>query len=191
MSTVITSKERIFQEAALLFQSKGYAATSIRELADKVGLKPSSFYSHISSKEEILKTICQRAGTTFANGLEEIIARNGTAFESLTAIIDLHITVAFEDPSAITVFNDEWRHLTGEALQEFRANRKHYQQSVTGLIRQAISDKGISENDPNVIFNTLIGATRWLHFIKAPALSTRERIRGQVRALLLFGMKGA
>jgi len=54
-----------------------------------------------------------------------------------------------------------------------------------------MAENGISENDPNVIFNTLIGATRWLHFIKAPSLSSRERIRAQVKSLLIFGLKGA
>ena len=48
--TVKTSKERIFEEAAILFTEKGYQASSMRDLSDRVGLKPSSFYNHIKSK---------------------------------------------------------------------------------------------------------------------------------------------
>ncbi|MBK6904959.1 MAG: helix-turn-helix transcriptional regulator [Saprospirales bacterium] len=48
-------KQEIFEEAAKLFQEKGYGAASMRDLADRVQLKASSLYSHIRKKEEILQ----------------------------------------------------------------------------------------------------------------------------------------
>jgi len=184
-----SKKKLIFIEAAHLFQSKGYAATSMRELATKVGLKPSSFYSHIKSKEEILEKICMEAADRFLVGLEEIKATTNGSFERWTRIVDLHIDIAFANPSAITVFNDEWRHLTGDALDTFRQKRKAYQAGVVEIIRAAIADQQLQDLDATLMFNTMIGATRWLHFISSPGAASAERIREQINSLLLNGMK--
>ena len=184
-----TKKNRIFTEAAQLFQTKGYAATSMRELAAKVGLKPSSFYSHIKSKEEILQTICMQAAVRFLEGLYAIRNSGKSAHAQWEAIIDLHVDVAFDDPSAITVFNDEWRHLTGEALDTFRKKRKEYQSGVVDIIRQAITSGKLKELDATLVFNTMIGATRWLHFISSPNRATADRIREQIKTVLFEGMK--
>jgi len=182
-----TKKELIFIEAAKLFQSKGYAATSMRDLATQVGLKPSSFYSHIKSKEEILEIICQRAAALFAEGLLKIEKKELSAVETIEQIIDLHVDVAFGNPSAITVFNDEWKHLTGTALQAFRASRKKYQDGVIQVIKKGISDSSIKTLDATIIFNTIIGGTRWLHFINNPTEAMSNRIRKQLKDILLHG----
>ncbi len=183
-----TKKERIFIEAAKLFQSKGYAATSMRELAKQVGLKPSSFYSHIKSKEEILEIICKRASALFSEGLEKIISQKLSPIKTLEQIIDLHVEVAFGNPSAITVFNDEWKHLTGEALKSFRANRKSYQNAVIAVIKSGIENGNLKNLDATIIFNTIIGGTRWLHFINNPSEAMANRIRKQLKDILLRGM---
>jgi len=189
MSVNITKKERIFIEAAKLFQSKGYAATSMRELAEEVGLKPSSFYSHIKSKEEILERICSNAASRFHAGLEHILTDFTIPGLQFEAIIDLHVSIAFADPSAITVFNDEWRHLTGTALDTFRQKRKEYQAGVVDIIRQGIESGKLRELDATLVFNTMIGATRWLHFISSPSAASADRIRKQLKMLLLQGMQ--
>ena len=51
------TKEKILEAALDLFSVKGFEATSISQLADTVGIRKASLYSHFSSKQEILDTL--------------------------------------------------------------------------------------------------------------------------------------
>ena len=52
----MTTKERIVQEALNLFSIKGFKGTSVKNIADEVGIKDSSLYKHFGSKQEIFDT---------------------------------------------------------------------------------------------------------------------------------------
>ena len=47
-------RDDVLEAAAALFATKGYAATSIRDIAQQVGLMSGSLYYHFESKEQIL-----------------------------------------------------------------------------------------------------------------------------------------
>lgn len=47
-------REQILEVAARLFTSKGYAATSTREIAEAVGIRQASLYYHFAGKGEIV-----------------------------------------------------------------------------------------------------------------------------------------
>ena len=53
----MNTKEKIFDVALDLFSKKGYDSVSLREIAEEVGIKKSSIYSHYPSKEAILMDI--------------------------------------------------------------------------------------------------------------------------------------
>ena len=53
----MNTKEKIFEASLDLFSKKGYDSVSLREIADNVGIKKSSIYSHYPSKEAILMDI--------------------------------------------------------------------------------------------------------------------------------------
>ena len=53
----MSTKERIVDEALTLFSIKGYKGTSVKQIANAVGIKDSSLYKHFKSKQEILDTI--------------------------------------------------------------------------------------------------------------------------------------
>ena len=53
----MNTKEKIFDVALDLFSKKGYDSVSLREIAEEVGIKKSSIYSHYPSKETILISI--------------------------------------------------------------------------------------------------------------------------------------
>ena len=53
----MTTKEKIVDEALTLFSTKGYKGTSVKSIADAVGIKDSSLYKHFKSKRDIFDTI--------------------------------------------------------------------------------------------------------------------------------------
>ena len=53
----MNTKEKIFEVSLDLFSKKGYDSVSLREIAEEVGIKKSSIYSHYPSKEAILMDI--------------------------------------------------------------------------------------------------------------------------------------
>jgi AcrR family transcriptional regulator len=55
----LSTKQKILTGAVNLFAVKGYTETSIRELADAVGLKGGSIYNHFQSKNAILQYILE------------------------------------------------------------------------------------------------------------------------------------
>jgi AcrR family transcriptional regulator len=77
------TKERIFEAAIDIFALKGYDATSMREIAEAVGIKKASMYSHYKSKDEILEKILEYPIGRMGNigpqdiGTEELIVSMG------------------------------------------------------------------------------------------------------------------
>ncbi len=49
-----TTRERILHEAEQLFVERGYHATALQEVADRVGITKAALYYHFSSKAQIL-----------------------------------------------------------------------------------------------------------------------------------------
>ena len=99
-------KTLIFEEAARLFREKGYQATSMRDLAERVDLEPSSLYSHIRSKGELLQKICFDCANRFTDTMEEILAEDTTPLEKIRKLVEVHIDVALTRPTSTTGFND-------------------------------------------------------------------------------------
>ncbi|MCD5322242.1 MULTISPECIES: TetR/AcrR family transcriptional regulator [Pontibacillus] len=55
------SKDKILTEALYLFSNKGYEGTALSELAERVGMKKASIYSHFKNKEEIFWAVIDGA----------------------------------------------------------------------------------------------------------------------------------
>ena len=55
----MTTKEKITEEALTLFAEKGYKGTSVKNIADAVGIKDASLYNHFRSKQEIFDSIVE------------------------------------------------------------------------------------------------------------------------------------
>lgn len=68
----MNTKEKIFNISLDLFSKKGYDSVSLREIAEEVGIKKSSIYSHYSSKEAILMDIFNQFTNSFEIDSEEI-----------------------------------------------------------------------------------------------------------------------
>ena len=186
----MSKKQEIFEQAAILFQEKGYGAASMRDLAERVQLKASSLYSHIRRKEEILEKICSDQALRFIEAMAVVEKLDASAAKKVEALLALHIRTALEDPTSITVFNDEWKHLEEPYLGEFLERRREYEQRFREIIRKGIEAGDFRPIDPNTAVNTLLTSIRWLHY-RQYSRSPEEtgKLEKEVIALLMGGLK--
>ncbi|WP_160677542.1 TetR/AcrR family transcriptional regulator [Clostridium sp. C8-1-8] len=69
---------RIKEAGLKLFSQKGFDGTTIKDIASEAGLKPSSIYSHFSSKEEIFVTVwreCISKAGVGVSSVKEYVAK--------------------------------------------------------------------------------------------------------------------
>jgi TetR/AcrR family transcriptional regulator, cholesterol catabolism regulator len=183
------SREAIYQAAALLFQEKGYAGTSMRELAQKVGLEASSLYSHIASKEELLSEICLTLANRFLEGIREIRNSNAGATDQLSEVIKLHVNMASGSIPSVTVFNDEWKHLSEPLRKDFLNMRKMYEQEVLNILEEGIASGEIRPLDSKIAMYSFLTALRWIHYWFKPGRIGKERLYLNLKVMLLDGLK--
>ena len=57
MSKGSKTKDKILKHALKLFSTKGYKASTVRDIAGSIGIKQSALYNHFKNKDEILETL--------------------------------------------------------------------------------------------------------------------------------------
>ncbi len=184
-----SKRELIYAAAAQLFREKGYAATSVRDLAKAVDLKASSLYNHIRSKEEILRAICFRNAERFLQEMEQVEQGGGGPAGQVRTLLSLHIRMATEDVTSITAFNDEWRHLSEPDLSAFKHLRRDYEQRFCRILKGGIQQGVFRPGDAKVYFYTLLAAVRWIYDRPHTTKElSNEALEHMVRQLLLEGL---
>lgn len=68
-----STAERILDAAEDLFAEKGYAATSLGDVADRVGIRSPSLYNHFRNKEALYEAVLERLLLEFSRPLQEMV----------------------------------------------------------------------------------------------------------------------
>lgn len=124
-NTAAPPREQVLHAAAQLFVTQGFAATSTREIADKVGIRQASLYYHFTGKDEILSELLERSVRPTVDRVEQI--EQLTASESpetalyALALLDVH-TLA-EAPDNIGTLATHPDVTSSEAFDAFRSIR--------------------------------------------------------------------
>jgi TetR/AcrR family transcriptional regulator, cholesterol catabolism regulator len=163
-------------------------------LAERVDLKVSSLYSHIGSKEELLRKICFDNAALFTKGMSHVEKMEGSVIEKIKAIIALHVDVAVKNPSSVTVFSNEWKHLSDDESEQFNLNnflvlRKDYENRFRQIIIHGINNGELKKTNPDIALFTILTSVRWLHYWYKPSrnINSSELIN-QISSLLLNGV---
>jgi AcrR family transcriptional regulator len=190
-ATNLTRKEQVIRKAAELFREKGYVASSMRDLAQKLGIEAASLYSHIRSKEEILQNLCFDMASEFRKSLEEVEKQNLTASEKLRRGIIGHIQVMARDLTASAVFMNEHRHLSQPYLRDFLLLRINYINRFKSIIEAGVASGEFKTTiDKKLAVMTLFSSLNWMPLWYDP-MGTIEPVELglQLADMLVNGLK--
>ena len=159
-----TKKDVIIQNASALFRVKGFNATSMRELAEAVGVEASSLYNHIGSKSELLQDICFKIAREFTSHLEQTENAAGSKLSMIENIIRFHIHMMLDEFDEVFVANHEWKYLKEPYLGNFLNQRRMYEKRLVALVEAGIKTKEFKKTNPYVTVLTILSALRGLEF---------------------------
>ncbi len=187
----LSRKEQVIRKAAELFREKGYAASSMRDLAQKLGIEAASLYSHIKSKEEILQSLCFDMAAEFRKSLDEVEKQKGPASEKLRKGIICHIQVMAKDLTASAVFMNEHRYLSQPYLREFLLLRINYINRFKAMIDEGIKTGEFKETiDKKLAVMTLFSSLNWMPMWYDPHSNiVPEGLGQQLSDMLVNGLK--
>jgi TetR/AcrR family transcriptional regulator, cholesterol catabolism regulator len=192
MKTVVkkSRKQQIEEKATVLFQERGYAATSMRDLAQDLGIEAASLYSHIKSKEEILQKICFRMAEEFFSAWQEVELENSSQAAKMEKAMIAHVKVITKDTDASAVFFNEWRHLSEPFLSEFLGMRDDYEGRFKKILRDGMASGEFKIVDEKFMMLTILSSLNWTHnWYKPEGNLTPEEIGKRLSGLLLNGLK--
>jgi TetR/AcrR family transcriptional regulator, cholesterol catabolism regulator len=186
----LSRKEQVIRKAAELFKEKGYVASSMRDLAQKLGIEAASLYSHIKSKEEILQNLCFDMANEFRKSLDEVEKQNLTASERLRKGIIGHIQVMAKDLTASAVFMNEHRHLSQPFLRDFLLLRINYINRFKAMIEQGMDSGEFKNNiDKKLAVMTLFSSLNWMPQWYDPDGKIDPELGSQLADMLVNGLK--
>ena len=158
-----TRRQAIEDVASDLFREHGYAATSIRDIARALSVQGASLYAHVSSKEDVLWAIVDRAANRFEAAADRAEAdaqalRPGDPAEAIAALVDAHVGVVTADVAEAGVFATEWRSLGDERRAGILARRDAYQARFRRHIEEGIAIGAFAMTDPAIAASTVLSA---------------------------------
>jgi AcrR family transcriptional regulator len=142
-----SKKELILEKAASMFRQKGFAATSMRDLAETVGIEAASLYNHIRSKNEILEAICFDVANRFNNNMALIESGHQNSISKIETLLRFHIRQMVEKYEEVYVSDREWKHLEEPYLSNFQNQRSSYRKKFASIIEDGMQKNEIRKID--------------------------------------------
>jgi AcrR family transcriptional regulator len=161
----ITTKSRIDTGAAQLFVRNGYDGTSMRDLARNLGLRPSSIYGHVKSKQELLFRVMERLMYVVLYRANRALTAHGGPDELVRRLVVTN--VCQPGPSETALLQSELRNLR----PSYRASITRKQEEYRRLWLRVLNDgrkRGVFKiKDPKLVFlgidGALIHIERWFN----------------------------
>ncbi len=152
------TKEKILKTALKLFSTKGYKATTVRDIAGAMGVKQSALYNHFKNKDEILETLIGNLTssaivTLFADKEPQTAAKQGKSL--LMGIATTFKLLSFDSQNEALFKLLMQEMFRNERIREIY-NEHFYQENVKKLSTyffMMMQEEQIKSSDPLLLAN--------------------------------------
>lgn len=149
---------RVLRAAAYLFHLQGYSRTTVREIAQVVGIQSGSLFHHFKTKEDILCAVMTEAIIYNLGQMQKAVDQADTTYEQLKGLIIAELqSINGDTGAAMAVLVHEWTLLPKPRQAELLAMRQQYEQIWFAVLQRAYTEQLI-QHDP-ILWRRLIGGS--------------------------------
>lgn len=150
-----------------LFADRGYRSTSMKDIAERLGVRAPSLYNHVSSKQELLVAIMDTAMDRALSALDGALAGVDDETEALRRATESLVLDFLRFPAEVTICNTEVRSLDTAHRAAIVAKRDAYAARVREIIERGCSAGTFTTRSPQLAAFAVLelgnGAKSWFH----------------------------
>lgn len=182
--------ERILKAAGKLFREKGFAATTVREIASAANMLPGSLHYRYASKDDVLLALMNRAVKRAMSAVRTAIGDVKDPVEKVRLALRAHLELLCNGDDSLYVLLFDWRSLPAGAREGVERERGRYESFWDGMLYEAHgSGRARPILDIELVRHFGFGAINWVATWYRPG---GERTPGQIAdtffAYLAYGL---
>jgi len=158
-------RAEIIESASHLFEEKGYAHTSMNDIADAVGVRKPTLYHYFDTKDEILYSLHEEVINPLLTKQEQRIADGVPADRMVLEIIADIMALVHEHKGHVRAYYENHRQLPERHRATSQEKRRRYQSMLEDALEQGMRDGTFRALDARLtslaIFGTVNMAYQW------------------------------
>ena len=163
MTEVQDRRELILSTSAEMFARRGLRATTVRGIADAVGMLSGSLYHHFPSKDAIVDEVLTRYLDAIRVRYAVVLASGKGPAECLHDLVVTSLEVAEEQPHATAIYQNEGQYLREmPGFSKIQSAAAEIQQAWLQVIAAGVADGSFRDDIPSRVFYRLIRDAVWL-----------------------------
>jgi len=170
-----STKSRITSGAGDLFVRSGFHGTSMRDVADRVGLRASSLYRHVKNKQELLLRVLERLMNEALEGARLAVAAGDEPRECVRQLVRANICLA--RPNETALLQSELKNLAPHYRRQIIRKQHEYRRLWLSVLERGMSQNVFKVEDPKLAFFGIVGALNYVeHWFNPSGKLSREDV---------------
>jgi TetR/AcrR family transcriptional regulator, cholesterol catabolism regulator len=154
-------RNTILNAAAQIFSQKGYHAASMQDIAASVRLQKASLYHHVSSKQEILALLLDKALDLLIERLSGVVDQPVAPEVKLRNAMVSYLSVLSEHKELASILLLEHRSLEPHLQSRHNPRRNRFEKLWRDLIQEGLEADVYCFSDPSLAAKALLGVMNW------------------------------
>src|SRR5262245_22861316 len=155
-------EREILERAAELFAERGFAGTTVQDIADALGMSRPALYYYVKSKEVILQQLVENLSINDAKVLEKIASRrSGDPVEKLREMALQLATNAGSNPHQTQILAQSKHHLPDPIAKLNLDAERSIAKRIMGVLEAGIGKGQFRDVDPHTAALAIIGMCLW------------------------------
>jgi AcrR family transcriptional regulator len=179
-------ESKLFDVASELFSERGYASTSLQDIADAMGMSRPALYYYVRSKEDILGRLVEEFPRRDAEIVRELVERDDlTPKEKLRAAVTATVERSAEVPLRLRLLIRNEHHLGGELADEYAAARRAVLRTFQEIVEEGTSRGAFRPLNARTTALTIIGMCNWVTWWFSPETDSVRDVATEIAELAI------
>jgi TetR/AcrR family transcriptional regulator, cholesterol catabolism regulator len=184
-------KREILKVSVEIFSERGYRATGLRDIAERVNLRQPSLYYYFPSKEHILIELYEQVMEDSIEAVSSVAQKGLKPDVAFREILEERVRYMCVNQRLVRIFFEEEAELPAQLTKKLRRRQREYEDVYVKLLEAGVKKgKFQLSTTPRVALYTLLGAVNWSYRWYNPEGSLSvEKLASDIADMLMRGIE--